>query len=239
MTCWCGLPGAARAQAPAVTAFEGARLIVGDGSAPIENGTLVVEGARIVQAGRAADVRVPAGATRVNLAGKTVMPDLIDTHTHLSQTREALTQDLKRRAYYGVSAALSMGTDETDAELDTIDDKAGLDEMRKGAGKMYGAAFVASKIDAIAANPKVWAKTAFILDYDENDGIFDHVVPPVPPSDTPHEFVLGQPIGAGFRVPCIIVSPWTAGGWVCSEPFDHTSALHASQLYSEMNGVPR
>src|ERR1700747_2387443 len=93
----------ASARAPAVTAFEGARIIVGDGSAPIENGTLVVEGARIAQAGRAADVRVPAGATRVNLAGKTVMPDLIDTHTHLSQTREALMQDLKRRAYWGVS----------------------------------------------------------------------------------------------------------------------------------------
>ena len=52
-----------------------------------------------------------------------------------------------------------------------------------------GAAFVASKIDAIAANPDVWAKTAFILDYDENDGIFDHVAPPVPAPGTPHEFV--------------------------------------------------
>lgn len=88
-----------------------------------------------------------------------------------------------------------------------------------------GAAFVASKIDAIASNPAVWAKTVFILDYDENDGIFDHVVPPTPPAGTPKEFVLGQPIGAGFRVPCIVVSPWTAGGWVCSEPFDHTSTL--------------
>ena len=88
-----------------------------------------------------------------------------------------------------------------------------------------GAAFVASKIDAIAANPDVWAKTAFILDYDENDGIFDHVAPPVPPPGTPHEFVDGLPIGGGFRVPCIIVSPWTAGGWVCSETLDHTSVL--------------
>jgi imidazolonepropionase-like amidohydrolase len=107
-----------RAQAPGVTAFEGARIIVGDGSPPIDNGTLVIEGARITQIGKAADIRVPAGAVRVNLAGKTVMPDLIDTHTHLSQTREELIQDLKRRAYYGVSAALSMGTDETTAELD-------------------------------------------------------------------------------------------------------------------------
>jgi len=88
-----------------------------------------------------------------------------------------------------------------------------------------GAAFVASKIDAIAANPDVWAKTVFILNYDENDGLFDHVPPPVAPPGTPHEFITGLPIGAGFRVPCIIISPWTAGGWVCSEAFDHTSVL--------------
>jgi imidazolonepropionase-like amidohydrolase len=110
------IAGPARAQAPAagVTAFEGARLIVGDGSAPIESATLVVDGARIVQAGAAADVRIPAGAARVNLAGKTVMPMLIDTHVHLSPTRELLTRDLKRRAYFGVSAALSLGTDKYD-----------------------------------------------------------------------------------------------------------------------------
>ena len=95
-----------------------------------------------------------------------------------------------------------------------------------------GAAFIASKIDAIAANPKVWAKTIFILDYDENDGIFDHVVPPTPPEGTEREFVRGQPIGAGFRVPCIIVSPWTAGGWVCSEPFDHTSVLRFLEVFT-------
>jgi len=97
-----------------------------------------------------------------------------------------------------------------------------------------GAALVASKIDAIAANPEVWAKTAFILNYDENDGLFDHVAPPMPPPGTPHEFVNGLPIGAGFRVPCIIVSPWSAGGWVCSEPFDHTSVL---QLLEKVTGV--
>jgi phospholipase C len=97
-----------------------------------------------------------------------------------------------------------------------------------------GAAFVASKIDAIAANPEVWAKTAFILNYDENDGLFDHVAPPVPPPGTPQEFVKGVPIGGGFRVPCIIVSPWTAGGWVCSQPFDHTSVL---QFLEKFTGV--
>ena len=98
------------ASAQSVTAFEGARLIVGDGGV-IENATLVVDGTKIAQAGGANDVRVPAGATRVNLAGKTVMPMIIDTHVHLSRTREALIQDLKLRAYYGVGAVLSMGTD--------------------------------------------------------------------------------------------------------------------------------
>ena len=98
-----------------------------------------------------------------------------------------------------------------------------------------GAQFIASRIDAIAANPDVWAKTVFILVYDENDGFFDHVPPPTPPAGTVGEYPTkrsptgidpaGLPIGAGFRVPCIIVSPWTAGGWVCSEPFDHTSNL--------------
>ncbi len=95
-----------------------------------------------------------------------------------------------------------------------------------------GAAFVASKIDAIAANPKVWEKTVFILNYDENDGIFDHVAPPVPPAGTPGEFVNGTPIGAGFRVPCIIVSPWTAGGWACSDLFDHTSVLRFIEKFT-------
>ena len=51
------------------------------------------------------------------------------------------------------------------------------------------------------------------------------MAPPVPPDGTAHEFVAGEPIGAGFRVPCVIVSPWTSGGWVCSELFDHTSSL--------------
>jgi DNA topoisomerase IB len=75
-----------------------------------------------------------------------------------------------------------------------------------------GAAYIASKIDAIAANPDVWAKTVFILSYDENDGLFDHVVPPTPAAGTPDECVTltspggtpggGLPVGGGFRVPC-------------------------------------
>jgi imidazolonepropionase-like amidohydrolase len=92
------------------TAYEGARMIVGDGRV-IENATLVVEGTKIALAAPTAAVTVPAGATRVNLAGKTVMPMLIDTHVHLSTDRDALVRDLKARAYYGVGAALSLGTD--------------------------------------------------------------------------------------------------------------------------------
>jgi len=93
-----------------VTAYERARLIVGDGRV-IENATLVVHGAKLAQVGRTADVRVPGGARRVDLAGKTVMPMIVDTHVHLSPTREALIRDLRIRAYYGVSAVLSLGTD--------------------------------------------------------------------------------------------------------------------------------
>jgi imidazolonepropionase-like amidohydrolase len=92
------------------TAYEGARVIVGDGRV-IENGTIVVDGARITQVGAAADVKVPAGAKRVSLTGKTVMPMLIDTHVHLSGKRETMIRDLKQRAYWGVSTAMSMGTD--------------------------------------------------------------------------------------------------------------------------------
>jgi imidazolonepropionase-like amidohydrolase len=97
-----------------VTLYEGARLIVGDGRPPIENALFIVDSGRFVQVGRSGEVRVPNGAARVNLAGKTVMPAIIDTHTHLSQTREALIDDLKRRAYYGVSAAMSLGQDTGD-----------------------------------------------------------------------------------------------------------------------------
>jgi phospholipase C len=97
-----------------------------------------------------------------------------------------------------------------------------------------GADFVAQKIEAIASNPAVWGKTAFILNYDENDGLFDHVPPLVPPAGTPDEFIGGLPIGAGYRVPCIIVSPWTVGGWVARDAFDHTSVL---QFLERWTGV--
>ena len=97
--------------------FEGARLIVGDGSPPIENAALVVDGGRLVQVGTAAELGEWAGAKRVDLAGMTVMPAIIDTHTHLNQERDALIQDLRARARYGVSAAMSLGRDTRDLSI--------------------------------------------------------------------------------------------------------------------------
>jgi phospholipase C len=123
-----------------------------------------------------------------------------------------------------------------------------------------GAYYVNLVLDALTSNPEVWSKTVFILNYDENDGLFDHVLPPMPPGtqeqnakgmvsadlveslgdefidlnkypEMKRPLIPGadpggvQPIGLGPRLPMIIASPWTRGGWVCSEVFDHTSVL--------------
>jgi phospholipase C len=88
-----------------------------------------------------------------------------------------------------------------------------------------GEAHTAQVLDALWSNPTLWAKTALILNYDENDGQFDHVTPPTAPPGTPDEFVQGLPIGLGFRVPCLVISPFSRGGYVCGQVFDHTSTL--------------
>jgi phospholipase C len=94
-------------------------------------------------------------------------------------------------------------------------------DMLPAAGEDY----VRYILDAFWSNPKTWSRTAFIIVYDENDGLFDHVVPPTPPPGTPGEFVGGLPIGLGFRVPCLVISPFSRGGFVCGDVFDHTSTL--------------
>ena len=104
----------AQGAASRATVYQGARLINGSGSAALENAAFVVEGGRFTQVGRADAVKVPAGATRVDLTGKTVMPAIIDAHVHLRTTREELVEDLRRRAYYGVGAAMSLGQDAGD-----------------------------------------------------------------------------------------------------------------------------
>ena len=106
--------GDAAPAASGATVFSGARLIVGDGNV-IDNATFTVgSDNRFGIVGATAAVTVPAGATTVDLSGLTVMPAIVDTHTHLSRDRAGLMADLKHRAYFGVSAAMSLGQDNTD-----------------------------------------------------------------------------------------------------------------------------
>lgn len=109
----------------------------------------------------------------------------------------------------------------------------------------YGAWYVSEVLDILTQNPEVWRKTVFILTYDENDGYYDHVPPFVPPHteqpatgaaskgmDTTLEFdELGHAIGLGYRVPMVIASPWSRGGNVCSQVFDHTSVLQFLEVF--------
>jgi phospholipase C len=104
----------------------------------------------------------------------------------------------------------------------------------------FGAWYVSQILDALTANPEVWSRTVFFLMYDENDGFFDHVVPPTPPRSraegistvgTTNELYGGDannapgPYGLGVRVPLVVISPWSKGGWVSSEVSDHTSLI--------------
>ncbi|GBQ90769.1 phospholipase C [Acetobacter nitrogenifigens DSM 23921 = NBRC 105050] len=111
----------------------------------------------------------------------------------------------------------------------------------------YGATFIAHALDALTANPEVWARTAFLIMYDENDGYFDHLPPPQPPTPVlpgkstiattgeihdrissyePERYTADLlPYGLGPRVPAFAISPWSTGGFVCSEVFDHTSVI--------------
>lgn len=100
------------------TVFEGARLIVGDGRAPIEDAVFIVENARFTQVGSRADVQIPDGATRVDLGGKTVMPTLVNAHVHLASEREARIDQLQHMAYYGAGAVLSLGLDTGDVPFE-------------------------------------------------------------------------------------------------------------------------
>ena len=111
----------------------------------------------------------------------------------------------------------------------------------------YGAMYIARVLEALTSNPEVWGKTALLLNYDENDGFFDHVVPPQPPTPvlpgrstvstegevhdiidpghSPLPLADQLPYGLGPRVPLLVLSPWSRGGYVCSQVFDHTSVL--------------
>src|SRR5215475_11184606 len=128
----------------------------------------------------------------------------------------------------------------------------------------YGAWYVSEALNILTSNPEVWRKTIFILTYDENDGYFDHVPPFTPPDPDkpgagltsksidagvehvtleqdlkrkPARQARGSSIGLGYRVPMIIASPWSRGGQVCSQVFDHTSTLQfLEKLLSHKTG---
>ncbi|MEA3087978.1 MAG: phospholipase, partial [Paraburkholderia sp.] len=104
----------------------------------------------------------------------------------------------------------------------------------------YGAWYIDQVLQTLTSNPEVWSKTVLLINYDENDGFFDHIAPPFAPAssanglstvDTSNENYAGDsktpagPYGLGPRVPMLVVSPWSKGGYVCSELFDHTSVI--------------
>ncbi|MDX3905060.1 MAG: phospholipase C, phosphocholine-specific [Pigmentiphaga sp.] len=121
-----------------------------------------------------------------------------------------------------------------------------------GGSTAQGADYISQVLDALTANPEVWSKTVFFMTFDENDGLFDHLPPPAVPSYDAEGNLMGKstvpldgeyfydparkylkaedtisgttrPWGLGPRVPMYVISPWSRGGWVCSEALDHTS----------------
>src|SRR5262245_168937 len=112
----------------------------------------------------------------------------------------------------------------------------------------YGAWYISQIFDILVSNPNVFGKTIFLINYDEADGSFDHVVPPSPPHESANgastvsienEIVTTSlpngPIGLAQRVPLIVISPWSKGGYVNSQVFDHTSVI---QFLEKVFGVP-
>ena len=99
----------------------------------------------------------------------------------------------------------------------------------------YGEHYTQEILRTLVSNPEVWAQTVMFVVHDENGGFFDHVPPVTAPEGTPGEWLTGAlpaaakgiagPVGLGFRVPCLVVSPFSRGGHLCSDVFDHTSLL--------------
>ena len=126
--------GAQSRTPPRPVVYEGARLIVGDGSPPIESGVFVVQAGRITAVGPTGRVSVPAGATHVSLTGRTVMPALVNAHVHIgyegytswsasNYTPANVYDHLRREAYYGVAATQSVGSSPTEASIQFVKDQ--------------------------------------------------------------------------------------------------------------------
>ncbi|HEY2280833.1 MAG TPA: phospholipase C, phosphocholine-specific [Streptosporangiaceae bacterium] len=98
----------------------------------------------------------------------------------------------------------------------------------------YGAHYVNTVLQTLLSDPELWKNTALFITYDEHDGFFDHQLPPFPEASVADEHIDGLPIGPGTRVPMMICSPWTRGGYVDSNVYDHTSML---QFLARWTGV--
>ena len=185
----CSTPATEQAAgASNVTVFEGARLIAGDDAAPIENAAFIVDGSRFTQVGGTGQLQVPAGARRVDLTGKTVIPAIIDTHTHLAQTREALVNQLRGKAYYGVAAAMSLGQDSGDAPWQVRDEAipdaarfltAGRGITMPEPGRSEAPYWVTSEAEARKAVQELAAKQVDLVKIwvDDRDGKYKKLTP--------------------------------------------------------------
>ncbi|WP_442679564.1 phosphocholine-specific phospholipase C [Sphingomonas sp. ASY06-1R] len=165
--------------------------------------------------------------------GSTDAAALLARRTLATRSLEALKQDVMDRRLPEVSWIVA---------------PASYSEHPSASTPLQGADYTARVLDALTANPEVWSRTVLLINFDENDGLFDHVPPAAPPArvagrmlgatdipaddeyhahsqgaeDAPY---LGRPYGLGMRVPLYVVSPWSRGGHVASELFDHTSIL--------------
>jgi imidazolonepropionase-like amidohydrolase len=198
----------AAAQPSGTTLFEGARLIVGDGSAPIENSAFLVENNRFGRIAKKGQLQLPAGAVRVDLTGKTVMPAIVNAHNHLgwaiiktgeigkdTYSRENLIDHLRRSAYYGIGAVMNFGTDPGDVAFqvraETIPDAAlfrtagrGMALPNAGPGAEYWkpvAYGVTTEAEARKAVQELAAKKVDIVKIwvDDRNGTVKKLPPPV------------------------------------------------------------
>ncbi|HEX7781499.1 MAG TPA: phospholipase C, phosphocholine-specific [Sphingobium sp.] len=133
-------------------------------------------------------------------------------------------------------------------EVSWIIAPAAMSEHPSASTPLQGADYTAQVLDALTANPEIWARTVLLINFDENDGLFDHMPPPAPPARVDGRMIgatsipaddeyhvhsqapadaayLDRPYGLGPRVPLYVISPWSKGGHVASEVFDHTSIL--------------
>jgi phospholipase C len=102
----------------------------------------------------------------------------------------------------------------------------------------HGAHFCNRVISTLQSNEEIWNSTLLIMTFDENDGYFDHVLPPFAEPGTEGEYSGSTPLGYGARIPTILVSPWTRGGWVGTETFDHTSIIRFLETWTAAIGTP-